>query len=205
VLHCSLQILPETFFNSIKIQRVTANYAGRSSSALYCWPILTKLMPDIIPTVPIRCFTLSELLFYLGCIIYKYKKSLITNKKFWEELIAYFPWYDTGHIKNDASNNSSIVACVFVTAVKFLPSRCLAKIGRFLPSRCLATIGGYTYRHTDWWEGWEAVEMGSGTVIYVPSFIKTGSGIHKLIGGIHTQTATWSHRPILFFKIRKVG
>jgi hypothetical protein len=43
-----------------------------------------------------------------------------SNKKLCEELIAYFPWYDTGHIENDASNNSSIVACVFVTAVTFL-------------------------------------------------------------------------------------
>jgi hypothetical protein len=60
------------------------------------------------------------------------------NKKFWEELIAYFPSYDTGHIENDASNNSFIVASVFVTAVTFLPSRCLATIGGFLPSRCLA-------------------------------------------------------------------
>jgi hypothetical protein len=40
--------------------------------------------------------------------------SLFWNKKFWEELIAYFPRYDTGHIENDAYNNSSIVACVFV-------------------------------------------------------------------------------------------
>jgi hypothetical protein len=34
--------------------------------------------------------------------------------------------------------------------------------------------------------------MGSGAVIYVPSFIKFGSGIQKLVGGIHrhTQTAT---------------
>jgi hypothetical protein len=47
------------------------------------------------------------------------------NKKFWEELIA----YDTGHIENDASNNSSIFACVFVTAVTFLRSRCLVTIG----------------------------------------------------------------------------
>jgi hypothetical protein len=30
-----------------------------------------------------------------------------------------------------------------------------------------------------------AVEMGSGAVIYIPSFIKIGSGIEKLIGGIH--------------------
>jgi hypothetical protein len=35
--------------------------------------------------------------------------------------------------------------------------------------------------------------MGSFAAIYVPSFIKIGSGIHKLIGGdiqTHTQTAT---------------
>jgi hypothetical protein len=69
------------------------------------------------------------------------------NKKFWEELIAYFPWYDTGHIENNASNNSSIVACVFVTAVTFLPSRCLATIGGVLQSRCLARIGDDTHTH----------------------------------------------------------
>jgi putative component of toxin-antitoxin plasmid stabilization module len=35
-----------------------------------------------------------------------------------------------------------------------------------------------------------AVEMGSGAVIYVPSFMKTGSGIQKLMGGggIHIHT-----------------
>jgi hypothetical protein len=81
------------------------------------------------------------------------------QKKFWEELIAYFPWYDTDHIENDTSNNSSSVACVFVTAVTFLPSRCLAMIGgflprrslatvrRFLPTRCLPTIGGHRQQH----------------------------------------------------------
>jgi hypothetical protein len=66
------------------------------------------------------------------------------DKKFWEELIAYFPCYDTGHVENDASNNSSVVACVFVTAVRFLPSRCLATIGEILLSRCLATMGIFT-------------------------------------------------------------
>jgi hypothetical protein len=35
-----------------------------------------------------------------------------------------------------------------------------------------------------------AVEMGSGAVIYVPSFIKIGSGIQKLIGGIHIHRQT---------------
>jgi hypothetical protein len=34
-----------------------------------------------------------------------------------------------------------------------------------------------------------AIERGSGTVIYIPSFIKIGSGIQKLMGG-GTQTAT---------------
>jgi hypothetical protein len=33
-----------------------------------------------------------------------------------------------------------------------------------------------------------AVEMGSGTMIYIPSFIRTGSGIQKLIRG-NSQTA----------------
>jgi hypothetical protein len=33
-----------------------------------------------------------------------------------------------------------------------------------------------------------AVEMGSGAMIYVPSFIKIGSGIQKLIRGIHGHT-----------------
>jgi hypothetical protein len=32
-----------------------------------------------------------------------------------------------------------------------------------------------------------AVEMGSGARIYIPGFIKNGSGIQKLIGGIHRQ------------------
>jgi hypothetical protein len=38
----------------------------------------------------------------------------------------------------------------------------------------------------------QAVEMGSGTVIYGPSFIKIGSGVQKLIEGIdiHTRTPT---------------
>jgi hypothetical protein len=43
-----------------------------------------------------------------------------------------------GHIENDSSKNSSIVACVFVSEVTFLPRRYLATIGGFLPSRCLA-------------------------------------------------------------------
>jgi hypothetical protein len=33
-----------------------------------------------------------------------------------------------------------------------------------------------------------AIEMGSGVMIYIPSFIKIGSGIQKLMGGIHRHT-----------------
>jgi hypothetical protein len=34
-----------------------------------------------------------------------------------------------------------------------------------------------------------AVKMGSGAIIYIPTFVKTGSGCQKLVGGIHRQTA----------------
>jgi hypothetical protein len=33
-----------------------------------------------------------------------------------------------------------------------------------------------------------AVEMGSGAMTYISSFIKTGSGIQKFIGGIYRHT-----------------
>jgi hypothetical protein len=43
-----------------------------------------------------------------------------------------------------------------------------------------------------------AVKMGSGAIIYTPSFIKIGSGIQKLTRGIHiwtTQIVRRSHKP----------
>jgi hypothetical protein len=85
-------------------------------------------------------------------------------------------WYDTDRIEDDASNNSSIAALVFIAAVTFLRSRGLAKMGD-------------TRIDTDWWEGFimYAIEIGSGAMICIPSFIKIGSGIQKLIMG-DTQT-----------------
>jgi hypothetical protein len=49
--------------------------------------------------------------------------------------------------------------------------------------------------------------MGSGAVIYVPSFIKIGSGTQKLIGRYtHTHRQQRDLISLLyFFKIRKVG
>jgi hypothetical protein len=38
-----------------------------------------------------------------------------------------------------------------------------------------------------------AIQMGSCAMIYIPSFIKTGSGIQKLIKGTHTHTHTHTH------------
>jgi hypothetical protein len=47
-----------------------------------------------------------------------------------------------------------------------------------------------THRHTDRWEGFMKYtnEMGSDVMIDIPSFRKSGSGIQKLIGGIHRHT-----------------
>jgi hypothetical protein len=35
-----------------------------------------------------------------------------------------------------------------------------------------------------------SVEMGSGAMIYIPNFIKIGSGIQNLTGGEYTDTQT---------------
>jgi hypothetical protein len=47
-----------------------------------------------------------------------------------------------------------------------------------------------------------AVEMGSGYIIYIPSFIKIGSGIKKLIWGIHRHTDSIK---VALAYFRKVG
>jgi hypothetical protein len=49
------------------------------------------------------------------------------------------------------------------------------------------------------------VEMGSGAMIYMPSFIKIGSAIQKLIGGgnIQTQRQHGDHISLILFFISK--
>jgi hypothetical protein len=48
--------------------------------------------------------------------------------------------------------------------------------------------------------------MASGAMMYIPSFVKTGLGIQKLLGeDTVTQTARWSHKPNFFFQLREVG
>jgi hypothetical protein len=48
-----------------------------------------------------------------------------------------------------------------------------------------------------------AVEIGSGAMICIPSFIKIGSGIQKLIGD--TQISWQSNKPTFLSQIWKVG
>jgi hypothetical protein len=46
------------------------------------------------------------------------------------------------------------------------------------------------------------VEIRSGGMIYMTSFIKLGSGIQKLLWKdthVDTQTAMWSHKPTFIF------
>jgi hypothetical protein len=47
-----------------------------------------------------------------------------------------------------------------------------------------------------------AVEMGSGAMIYIPSFIKIGSGIQKLMGRVHRHTDSMVSLN-LFFQSKK--
>jgi hypothetical protein len=52
-----------------------------------------------------------------------------------------------------------------------------------------------------------AVDIGSGAMIYIPSFVKIGSGIQKLMRGDTQKYRQHGDRISLFsfFKIRKIG
>jgi hypothetical protein len=62
----------------------------------------------------------------------------IRRNKFWEEHIAYFPIIRHGLIENDAFNNSSVVACIFIVAEKCISSRCLANIRGYTGDRVIS-------------------------------------------------------------------
>jgi hypothetical protein len=49
-----------------------------------------------------------------------------------------------------------------------------------------------------------AVEMGSHAMMYILSFIKTGSSIRKLIRW-DMQTAGCSRKPIFYFKVKAIS
>jgi hypothetical protein len=91
------------------------------------------------------------------------------NKKFWEELIAYFPLIRHGpHTKKDFSYNS-FVACIFVAAVAFLLIRCLATIEGYIHIYIDRVMGGiyeirrwchdmHTKFHKDWFSHSKLIE-----------------------------------------------
>jgi hypothetical protein len=49
-----------------------------------------------------------------------------------------------------------------------------------------------------------AVGTGSGDTIYIQTYINTGSGIQKLMGGVHRQHGDIIS-PLSFFKIRELS
>jgi hypothetical protein len=91
-------------------------------------------------------------------VFYKFHINNILQQEFLEKPFPAFLSYDTDRIENDVSSSSSIVAAV-----------------TFTPNRCLAMRMGYTYRHTDRWEGFMkyAVGIGSGAMIYIYIYIYT--------------------------------
>lgn len=65
---------------------------------------------------------------------------LIGHNTLREEVVTNSVFYEKNSLEKGASNNSSIDECVFISAVKFLSSRCIATM-----VRC-------TYVHIDRWE-----------------------------------------------------
>jgi hypothetical protein len=96
-----------------------------------------------------------------------------------KKVIACFLSYDMDRIQNDTSKNTSTIACVFVAA------------GTFSPSRCLATVRGYAYRNRMKEGVYEvAAEMGTSAKICISSFIRLVQAFRSSLGGYtDTQTA----------------
>jgi hypothetical protein len=95
-------------------------------------------------------------------------------KKLWWELIAYFPLIQHVPYRKRLQK-------FFYFSVYSLP--------RVSPEPLPSNDKGYIYRQTDRREEFikYAVEMGSGPMIYTPSFINIGSVIQNLIG-VDTET-----------------
>jgi hypothetical protein len=49
----------------------------------------------------------------------------------------------------------------------------------------------------------DAVELASGGMVYVPSFIKIGSEVQKFLRDTYIDTR-WSHKPVYFFPNNEV-
>jgi hypothetical protein len=70
-----------------------------------------------VATRNIDCFCKTE---------YNSSSNILTRSS--PELNAWFPSYNTYLVENDASNKFSVVVCVYVAAVTFLPAPSIATI-----------------------------------------------------------------------------
>jgi hypothetical protein len=118
-------------------------------------------------------------------------------KKCWEELIVYLSLMRHGsHRKRRVQQLFFCSVCIHCHGDVFIEP---------LPSN----DRGMTYRHTDWWEGFMkyAFEMGLNATVCIRRFIKTGTGIQKLMrGDIQTHRLHVNRISLLlFFQISKVG
>jgi hypothetical protein len=111
------------------------------------------------------------------------------NKKLWVELIACFPLMPHGPQKKRWVQQFYCCMCIHCHGNVFTEPLSINDMGIHI--------------QTDWLEGITkyAVEMGSGVMICIRSFIKIGSGIQKLIAGgfTDTQAAWWLHKPAFIF------
>jgi hypothetical protein len=102
----------------------------------------------------------------------------ILKKKFWEELITYFP-------RKRPCNVSFSIAFVLVAAITFLPSL-------------------YTHTDTDWW-AWlmkYAAEVGSGALIYSASHSKVAPenvGLHLHVIPVWNAVVTGGAGNVLLY------
>jgi hypothetical protein len=103
------------------------------------------------------------------------------NKKLWEELITCFPLIWNG------LHRKRLIQKLFYCCM------CIRCHGSVFTEPLPSNDKGLHIQHTDWWEWFMkyATEMGSGAIIYIPSFIKLGSGIQKLIGGGGDTLTQW--------------
>jgi hypothetical protein len=139
------------------------------------------------------------------------EEPYIMYKKFWEELIVHFSLIQHGpHKKRNNygdTHRQQGDLIIFVTMVTFLPSRCLATIRGFLPIRCLAMMEGDTLSliwHRSHWK--QRIQQFFYCWVCIPYCGNVSSEPlpnNDKGGYTYTRTATWTHKPPLFFKIGK--
>jgi hypothetical protein len=139
-LPCMLStIYPQS--NSIQLKATVQGHSALRLTLFHTRMKVTDVWCVIDNADPCLLFGGGSFWFWLACfcrlssesrnnICYSILIRYYTNT--WQEVLGrtnrLLFWYDTDLIEYDESNNSFIVACVFVSVVMFLPSRCVATI-----------------------------------------------------------------------------